>query len=81
MDIALTYAMVSIAVLAVVVACMVFFVNLQRSENHLTRLTGMALALILAGLLFGNDRLIAYSFIGMGVLLAAIEMVARTRRA
>ncbi len=79
MDIALTYAMVSIAMLAVGAACIIFFVNLQRSESRLTRLTGMALAFVLAGLLFGNVWLIGYSFIGIGVLLAAIETLSRAR--
>jgi hypothetical protein len=72
------YIAVSIAVLAVV-ALLVFFVSKNRKENRLTPLAGLAFGFVLAGILLGNDRLIGYSLLGVGVLLAVIDMCQGSR--
>ncbi len=78
---ALIYMLVSAAVLGIAIACLVFFVNLQRSESRLTRLTSLALACVLAGLLSGGNRFLGYGLIGIGALFAGAEMLAKARRA
>jgi hypothetical protein len=81
MDTVLTYIFLSAAVLAVLIDCIVFFVNLQRSESRLTRLVALAVALVLAGLLFGTNRLVGYGLVGAGGILAVADLVVRTRQA
>ncbi len=78
---ALTFIFVSAAVLGIAIACLVFFANLQRSESRLTRLTSLALAFVLAGLLFGGNKFVGYSLIGIGALFAFTEMLSKARRA
>jgi hypothetical protein len=73
------YIAVSITVLAVV-ALLVFLVSKNRKENRLTPLAGLAFAFVVAGILFGDDRLVGYSLLGVGVLLAVIDLVNRSRR-
>ena len=81
MDTVLITIFVSAAILAVLIDCIVFFVNLQRSESRLTRLVALAVACVLAGLLFGSDRLVGYSLVGVGGILAIADLVVRTRHA
>ena len=63
-------AIVVLAVLAVVVAR-----NRKRGEKkELSKLAGLASAFVLAGLIFGESRLVGYSLIGFGVFLALVDM-------
>jgi hypothetical protein len=39
----------------------------------------LALPLVLAGILFGENRLIGYGLMGAGVLLAVIDIIIRYR--
>jgi len=68
----------SIAVLAVI-ALLVFFIGKSGKENRLTLLAGLASGFILAGIVFGDDRLIGYSLMGVGVILATIDIIKKLR--
>ena len=72
-----SYIAVSIVVLAVV-AVVVFFVSRKGGENRLTPLTGLAFGFVIAGILFSEDRFIGYGLLGVGVLLAVIDMFRRS---
>jgi len=72
------YIAVSVAALAIV-AVLVFFLGRRRSENRLTPMAGLAFAFILAGILFGDDRFIGYGLMGIGVVLAVIDIFNRSR--
>jgi hypothetical protein len=74
------YVAVSIAVLAIV-AVLVFLVSKGKRENRLTPLAGLAFGFVLAGILFGDDRVIGYSLMGVGVVLAIIDIFTRSRKA
>jgi hypothetical protein len=72
------YIALSIVVLAVV-ALLVFFVSKNKNENRLTRLAGLAFGFVLAGFLFGDNRIIGYSLMGIGVFLAVIDMINKSK--
>ena len=72
MNIAQIYIAVALIVLAVI-AVLVFFVSKTKSEKKLTPLIGLAFGFIVAGIVFGEDRLIGYSLMGVGVILAIID--------
>ncbi|MBW2977014.1 hypothetical protein KY347_06225 [Candidatus Woesearchaeota archaeon] len=70
------YIAISIAVLAII-ALVRFFVGGKRknkTEKMLTPLTSIAFGFIIAGIAFGDSRLIGYSLMGIGVLLAVIDI-------
>ena len=73
MNISQIWIAVSIVVLAVI-AFLVFFVSKNRKENKLTPLASLAFGFVLAGILFGNDRFIGYGLMGVGVLLAIVDI-------
>jgi len=80
MTMSIAYIAVSIVVL-VVVAILVFFVSKGKRENRLTPLAGLAFGFVLAGILFGEDRLVGYGLMGVGVVLAIVDIVMRWRKA
>ena len=67
------YIAISIVVLAAI-AMLVIFLGKSRKENRLTPLAGLSFGFILAGIIFGDDRLIGYSLLGIGVILAVIDI-------
>jgi hypothetical protein len=73
MEASQVYILVSIVVL-LIIAIFIFFVKKNKKEKRLTPLAGIAFGFILAGIIFGDDRLIGYSLIGVGVLLAIIDI-------
>ena len=78
MNTSLAYVVVSIIILAVV-AVLVFIIGKNRGENRLRPLAGLAFAFIVAGIVFGDDRLIGYGLMGVGVVLAVVDIFHRSR--
>jgi hypothetical protein len=72
------YIAISLVVL-IVVALLVFIVRKERNKNRLSPLAGLAFGFILAGILFGEDRFIGYGLMGVGVILAIIDMYQRSK--
>ena len=72
------YIVVSIVVLAAI-ALLVIFLGKSRKENRLTQLAGLAFSFILAGIIFGNNRLIGYSLLAIGVILSVIDIVKKLK--
>jgi hypothetical protein len=76
------YILISIIVL-LVIAILVFFIKKNKKnkrEKRLTPLAGLAFAFIILGIIFGDDRLISYSFIGTGVLLAIVDIAKKLKK-
>ena len=72
------YIVISIVILAII-AILVFVVNKNRETKKLTPLAGLAFGFILAGLYFGEERLIGYSLLGVGVFIAIIDIVKKMK--
>jgi hypothetical protein len=72
------YIAFSIVVLAVV-AILVFVVNVNSRMKRLTPLAGIAFAFVVAGIVFGDDRLLGYVLMGVGVLIAIVDMFKRSK--
>jgi chromate transport protein ChrA len=78
MDTSGAFLAVSVAVLAIV-AVLVFRMGRRRGENRLTPLASLAWGFILAAILFGDDRLIGYVLMGIGVILAFVDIFNRSK--
>jgi hypothetical protein len=72
------FIVLSIVVLAAI-AVLVFLVGRGRRETRLTPLASLAFGFVLAGIIFGDDRLIGYSLLGIGVILAVVDIIRRSR--
>jgi hypothetical protein len=71
------YFLIAIVVLAILVILLV--VALKQMKTRLSGWAFLAFPLIVAGIVFGEDRLIGYGLIGAGVLLAFIDIIVRYR--
>jgi hypothetical protein len=67
------YIAVAIVVL-LIIALLVFFVIRNRKQTKLSPLASLAFGFILAGILFADNGLIGYSLMGLGVLLAVVDI-------
>jgi hypothetical protein len=66
-------------IILAVIALFVFLERRHRGEKGLSPLAGLAFAFVLAGILFGNDRLVGYSLMGIGVVLAVVDMFNKSK--
>ena len=62
-------------IVLVIIALLVFFVKKDKKHTPLSTLASIAFAFVLAGIIFGDDRLIGYSLMGVGVILAIIDII------
>ena len=74
-----TFIAVFVITLAIV-ALLVFFVSKNRKENRLTPLASLASTCTVLGIVFSDDRLIGYGLMGVGVLLAIVDMYNRSKQ-
>ena len=72
------YIVIGIIVLAII-AVLVIFVGKKKQQKPLSPLGGLAFAFIIAGLIFGDDRLIGYGLMGIGVILAIIDIIKKRK--
>lgn len=76
MNASAVYVAAAILVLAIVLLLVLF---VWRDRSRLTPLTSLAFAFVLAGIIFGHDRLLSYSLLGVGVVLALIDLYTKSR--
>jgi hypothetical protein len=70
------YILIAIVILAI----LVLVLKGKQMKTHLSRWAFLAFFLVLAGILFGENRLIGYGLMGAGVLLAFIDIVVRYKK-
>lgn len=79
MELSQIYILILIITL-LAIALVVFFVQKNKKKNRITTLTAFAFAFVIAGITFGDNRLIGYSLMGIGILLAVIDMIKSLRK-
>jgi|MTBAKMStandDraft_1061839.scaffolds.fasta_scaffold11216_2 hypothetical protein len=72
MDAYQVYIFISVLVLALI-AILLYIANRRKPEKGLSRLAALSFAFIIAGIIFGENRLVGYSLLGIGVLLAVVD--------
>lgn len=72
------YILIAIIVLAVI-GLLVFVFSKKGTGRRLTPLASYAFAFVLAGILFSETRLLGYGLMGIGVILAVIDIVNKAR--
>jgi biotin transporter BioY len=78
MDASQTWIVASLVVLAAV-ALLVFRAGRAGNKNRLTPLAGLAFGFVIAGLVFGDERWLRYGLFAVGVILAVVDLVKRSR--
>lgn len=78
MNLSQPYILVTILILGLLVVQLILIARRQKTRT-LTPLAGVAFGFILAGILFGENRALGYSLMGVGVALAVIDIVLKSR--
>jgi len=73
------YILISIIAL-LIIAIVVFFVRGKKKGKKVSLLGGLGLMFVLAGIIFGESRLVGYTLIGIGVLLAVIDIIIKSKK-
>ena len=73
------YIAISIITL-LIIAALVLFVKKNKKQKKLSTLTGLSFVFVIAGIAFGDDRLIGYSLIGVGIILAVVDIIMKSRK-
>jgi hypothetical protein len=69
---------ISIAALAVIV--LLLLLGRGKQYRRPSNLAVLGMSFVVLGIIFGDSRIVGYSFIGVGVLLSVIDMVRSKRR-
>jgi NADH:ubiquinone oxidoreductase subunit 6 (subunit J) len=72
------YIALSLIVLAII-AILVIFTSKKKRQKQPSKLVMFAFLLVVSGIFFGDYRLIGYSLIGAGVLLALIDIITKRK--
>jgi RsiW-degrading membrane proteinase PrsW (M82 family) len=73
------YVVFSLLVLFVI-AGMFVLGNRYKKDKMPSPLAGLASAFIVAGIFFGNNRIIGFSLLAVGVILAVGDIIVKARR-
>ena len=66
---------IAISIIALVVIVVLLLIARGRQYRKPSNLAILGVSLVVLGIIFGDDRLIGYSFIGVGVLLSVIDAI------
>jgi hypothetical protein len=68
---------VAISVIALIVIVVLLLLARGRGRQYPkpSNLAILGMSLMVLGIIFGDDRLIGYSFIGVGILLSVIDII------
>ena len=76
----MTILYIGIVIGALLILAMLAYATIKSGRpTRLTPLAALAFVLILAGIVLGQDRLVGYGLIALGVILALIDIVLKSR--
>ena len=68
---------IAISIIALVVIMVLLLISRRKRKQILnpSNLLILAMSLVVLGIIFGGERLIGYSFMGVGILLSVIDAI------
>jgi chromate transport protein ChrA len=77
----LTPMYIAISIIALlIIATLVFFVKKNKKQKRLSTLAGLSFVFVIVGIVFGDDRLIGYGLIGVGIILAVVDIIMKSKK-
>jgi hypothetical protein len=68
-----------VAGLAIIILIMLFL-SQKDGNKKLSFLAGLAFAFIIAGIIFGGNKLLGYGLIGTGIILSIVDIIIKSRK-
>lgn len=72
------YILISIISLAVILV--IFILMKKKTQNLLSPFGGLAFAFVIAGIFFGESRLIGYGLMGAGITIAIVDIIKKSKK-
>ena len=72
------YILATIAIFAAIVFILIRLGKLPQPEK-LSNIAKVSFLLILMGIIFGENRILGYSLIGAGMILAIVDLIKKTK--
>jgi hypothetical protein len=66
---------IAISVVALIVIVVLLLIGRGKQYRKPSNLAVLGMSLVVLGIIFGDSRIVGYSFIGVGVLLSVIDAV------
>ena len=68
---------IAISIIALVVIMVLLLISRRKRTQILnpSNLLILAMSLVVLGIIFGGERIVAYSFMGVGILLSVIDAI------
>ena len=70
---------IAISIVALVVIAVLLLRGRRKQYPKPSNLTVLGMSLVVLGIIFGDSRIVGYSFIGVGVLLSVIDAVRNSK--
>jgi len=72
------YILITIIVLAVVAVAL--FLRTKKKPKPISKLGAISLAFVVAGIVFGENRLLGYTLFGVGIALAIVDIFIKSKK-
>jgi len=72
------YILIAIIVFAIIAAIALF--PRKESRKPISKMATFALIFVIAGIVFGENRLIGYSLMGVGIILVIIDIIKKPKQ-
>ena len=66
---------IAISIIALVVIVVLLLIARGKQYRKPSNLAILGMSLVVLGIIFGDERIIGYSFIGVGILLSVIDAI------
>lgn len=73
---------IAISIIALVVIMVLLLISRRKGKQLLnpSNLLILGMSCVVLGIIFGDDRIVGYSFIGVGVLLSVIDAIRNSKQ-
>jgi phosphoglycerol transferase MdoB-like AlkP superfamily enzyme len=75
----IAWTLISVIILLILLF-IIFLVNKKKKKRKFSKLTWFAFVFIFAGILFGDGKSTSYNLIGIGVILAVIDIIINSKK-
>ena len=77
----LTSIYIAISIIALlIITALVFFVKKNKKQKRLSTLADLSFIFVIAGIVFSDDRLIGYGLISVGIILAVVDIIMKSKK-
>lgn len=73
------YIIIAIVALAIIAGSIIFMKKMKPGAK-LSPFAGLAFAFLIAGIILGEDRIIGYSLVGVGLVIALIDIIKKSKK-